>query len=236
MVPEQLHEFYYVTDTLHKPLTFIRLIDYCMRNEQKVLVFCNSIDMTHRYHVASASDVACICFLRSSMPTSRKRVFLESILHGFLLLNASRPWDHSRKAPFAFLLAQTRLLEVLTFPALMWWLIMTCRSIPSRTSTDPVEQPVQVCFKTLLRCSARGWSVFSGKAWAREIFPCNHSKNPRKPSNKIGRGYRWRRFWSTLHRFCFRITKDDEKKLTLECVCCMKHHTFQSLDTAIQHL
>ena len=48
LVPKQLSEYYYLTDTLHKPLTFLRLVEYCKRLGRKVLAFCNSIDMVHR--------------------------------------------------------------------------------------------------------------------------------------------------------------------------------------------
>ena len=92
MVPEQLHEFYYVTDTLHKPLTFIRLIDYCMRNEQKVLVFCNSIDMTHRVYLlltifyADKQKTSLFGEYSSRIPASKREQTMRSFQEGSIRL------------------------------------------------------------------------------------------------------------------------------------------------------
>ena len=48
MVPEQLHEHYYVCEAIRKPLVFMQIVSQLLAEEKKVLAFCNSIDTVHR--------------------------------------------------------------------------------------------------------------------------------------------------------------------------------------------
>ena len=47
-VPEELHEHYYICETIRKPLYLLCILKDLISKNKKILTFCNSIDTVHR--------------------------------------------------------------------------------------------------------------------------------------------------------------------------------------------
>lgn len=47
-VPEELHEHYYLCESIRKPLYYLYIVQNLLLQNKKILTFCNSIDTVHR--------------------------------------------------------------------------------------------------------------------------------------------------------------------------------------------
>ena len=86
MVPEQLHEHYYVCEAIRKPLVFMQIVSQLLAEEKKVLAFCNSIDTVHRMFTLAClflkEQEAIIAEYSSSLPAAKRETVMSAFQKG----------------------------------------------------------------------------------------------------------------------------------------------------------
>ena len=86
MVPEQLHEHYYVCEAIRKPLVFMQIVSQLLAEEKKVLAFCNSIDTVHRMFTLAClflkEQEAIIAEDSSSLPAAKRETVMNAFQKG----------------------------------------------------------------------------------------------------------------------------------------------------------
>ena len=86
MVPEQLHEHYYVCEAIRKPLVFMQIVSQLLAEEKKVLAFCNSIDTVHRMFTLAClflkEQEAIIAESSSSLPAAKRETVMSAFQKG----------------------------------------------------------------------------------------------------------------------------------------------------------
>ena len=90
ILPDQLHEHYYVCEAIRKPLVFLQLVSQLLGAAKKVLAFCNSIDTVHRMFTLAClvlkDQTAVIAEYSSLLPAAKREAVMAAFQKGEMRL------------------------------------------------------------------------------------------------------------------------------------------------------